>query len=149
MSPTCLVYSSSGATHGGTIDVSEAIGVSCNYFFYDIGRKMGIDTMVDHRRKLGLGEATGLELPESTGVVASPEEREERGGEWQPGDVLQAAIGQSDHLFTPAQIASYNQHPPADEGKRYRLHLVKSVKDYDTKETVMENTPEVLERQPY
>ena len=144
--PTCLVYSSSGATHG-TIDVSEAIGVSCNYFFYDIGRKMGIDTMVDYSRKLGLGEATGLELPESTGVVASPEEREERGGEWQPGDVLQAAIGQSDHLFTPAQIASYIS-TLLNEGKRYRLHLVKSVKDYDTKETVMENTPEVLSDNP-
>ncbi|HIV85275.1 MAG TPA: hypothetical protein H9900_00510 [Candidatus Monoglobus merdigallinarum] len=140
--PTCLVYSSSGATHG-TIEVSEAIGVSCNYFFFDIGRRMGIEVMDEYCEKFGLGQETGLELSESRGVVASPEEREASGGEWQPGDVLQSAIGQSDNLFTPAQIAGYIS-TVLNRGTRYRLHLVKRVGDYDTGETVMENSAEVL-----
>ena len=109
--PTCLVYSSSGATHG-TIDVSEAIGVSCNYFFYDIGRKMGIDTMVDYSRKLGLGEATGLELPESTGVVASPGEREERGGEWAAGRCAPGGNRTVRPSVHPGSDSKLYQHPP-------------------------------------
>ena len=102
--PTCLVYSSSGATHG-TINVSQAIGVSCNYFFYDVGRRMGIETLDQYASNFGLGQTTGIELPESTGILASPSNRESAGGVWYPGDVLQAAIGQSDNLFTPARRA--------------------------------------------
>ncbi len=140
--PTCLVYSSTGATHG-TINVSEAIGVSCNYFFYDIGRRMGVDTLRDYAEKFGLGEPTGIELQESTGILAGPEEREKAGGVWYPGDVLQMAIGQSDNLFTPAQLASY-VCTILNKGKRYSLHLVDEVVNYDTGEVVMKKEPEVL-----
>ena len=59
--PTCLAYSSQGVTHG-TINVSEAIGVSCNYFFYDIGRRMGIEALDEYCDKFGLGKTTGIEL---------------------------------------------------------------------------------------
>ncbi len=144
--PTCLVYSSSGSTHG-TINVSEAIGVSCNYFFYDIGRQMGIDTIDEYCEKFGLGEPTGIELSESSGIVSSPKEREAAGGEWHPGDVLQTAIGQSDNLFTPAQLASYIS-TMLNKGKRYRLHLVKRTVDYETGEATMKNEPEVLSENP-
>ncbi len=144
--PTCLAYSSSGATHG-TINVSEAIGVSCNYFFYDIGRRMGIDTIDEYCEKFGLGEPTGIELSESSGTVSGPGEREAAGEEWHPGDVLQTAIGQSDNLFTPAQIASYIS-TMLNKGKRYRLHLVKQTVDYDTGEATMKNEPEILSDNP-
>lgn len=144
--PTCLVYSSSGATHG-TINVSEAIGVSCNYFFYDVGRKMGIETIDDYAEKFGLGQTTGIELPESKGILASPANREKAGGTWYPGDVLQAAIGQSDNLFTPAQLASYIS-TLLNRGKRYSLHLVDEVADYDTNEVVYKKETEVLSDNP-
>lgn len=144
--PTCLVYSSTGATHG-TINVSEAIGVSCNYFFYDIGRRMGIEAIDEYCDKFGLGKNTGIELSESCGTVASPEEREAAGGEWHPGDVLQAAIGQSDNLFTPAQIASYIC-TMLNKGTRYKLHLVDKIVDYDTKEVVKEFGSEVISDNP-
>ncbi|MDO5311206.1 MAG: penicillin-binding transpeptidase domain-containing protein, partial [Clostridia bacterium] len=144
--PTCLVYSSSGATHG-TINVSEAIGVSCNYFFYDVGRRMGIDILDDYATKFGLGQSTGIELPESTGILASPANREKAGGTWYPGDVLQAAIGQSDNLFTPAQLASYIC-TLINRGKRYSLRLVDEVVDYDTNEVVSKKESEVLSDNP-
>ena len=144
--PTCLVYSSSGATHG-TINVSQAIGVSCNYFFYDVGRRMGIETLDQYASNFGLGQTTGIELPESTGILASPSNRESAGGVWYPGDVLQAAIGQSDNLFTPAQLASYIC-TLLNKGKRYSLHLVDKVVDYDTNEVVLKKEPEVLSDNP-
>lgn len=144
--PTCLVYSSSGATHG-TINVSQAIGVSCNYFFYDVGRRMGIETLDKYASDFGLGQTTGIELPESTGILASPSNRESAGGTWYPGDVLQAAIGQSDNLFTPAQLASYIC-TLLNKGKRYSLHLVDEVVDYDTNEVVYKKEPEILSDNP-
>lgn len=144
--PTCLVYSSSGATHG-TINVSQAIGVSCNYFFYDVGRRMGIETLDQYASNFGLGQTTGIELPESTGILANPSNRESAGGVWYPGDVLQAAIGQSDNLFTPAQLASYIC-TLLNKGKRYSLHLVDEVVDYDTNEVVLKKEPEVLSDNP-
>ena len=141
--PTCLIYSSTGATHGA-INVSEAIGVSCNYFFYDLGRQVGIEKLAEYAGYFGLGKNTGIELPENTGMMASPENREANGGIWYPGDVLQAAIGQSDEMFTPAQLASYIT-TVLNRGKRYGLHLVDRVEDYETKETILKKEPEVLD----
>lgn len=144
--PTCLVYSSTGETHG-TINVSEAIGVSCNYFFYEVGRQAGIEVIDEYATKFGLGQPTGIELPESTGILASPEHREKVGGTWYPGDVLQAAIGQSDNMFTPAQLAAYVS-TILNKGTRYSLHLVNEIVDYDTKEVVYKKKPEILSENP-
>lgn len=140
--PTCLVYSSTGKTHG-TINVSEAIGVSCNYFFYEVGRLTTIETIDEYATKFGLGQRTGIELGESTGILASPQNREKAGGTWYPGDVLQAAIGQSDNMFTPVQLASYIA-TFLNKGKRYSVHLVDEVADYDTGEIKYKSTPKVL-----
>lgn len=144
--PTCLVYSSSGATHG-TINVSEAIGVSCNYFFYDVGRRTTIEVINDYAEKFGLGQSTGIELQDSKGIIASPENRKKMGGVWYPGDVLQASIGQSDYMFTPAQLASYIS-TILNKGKRYSLRLVNEIVDYDTGEVVFKKEPEVLSDNP-
>lgn len=141
--PTCLIYSSTGATHG-TIEVSEALGVSCNYFFYEVGRLVGIDELDEYAAKFGLGETTGIELAESKGQVAGPKLREAKGEVWYPGDVIQTAIGQSDSLFTPAQLANYIA-TLLNRGTRYRLHLVDEIVNYDTGEVVMKREPEVLE----
>ncbi len=127
----------------GNIDVAEAINQSCNIFFYDTGRLLGIEKMNDYSTKLGLGQKTGVEINESTGVLASIEYRQAHGGIWYPGDTVQAAIGQSDNLFTPIQLCNYVA-TIANGGTRYKAHFVKSVKSSDYSSTIIENTPVVL-----
>ncbi len=140
--PTCLIWKNTGKTHG-LINVSEAIGVSCNYFFFDVGRRLTIDNLEKYAHLFGLGEKTGIELYEETGIVAGPDYRETRNMEWYPGDTLQAAIGQSDNMFTPAQLASYVS-TILNKGNRYALRLVKEVRSYKTGEIVYKNEPKVI-----
>ncbi|MGM9551573.1 MAG: penicillin-binding transpeptidase domain-containing protein, partial [Clostridia bacterium] len=143
--PRCWAYRQHGTTHGA-VNVSGAIRDSCNYFFYDVGRRLGIDKIAEYAALLGFGEKTGVEIPgeEHSGTVASVENREKSGGVWYPGDTLQASIGQSDTLVTPVQLASYVA-TIANGGTRYKLHIVKSVEDKNGK-TVMEKRSEVLSR---
>lgn len=142
--PSCLAWSSGRRTHGN-INASKAIGVSCNYFFYEIGRLLGIDTMNSYARNFGLGETTGIELPEEKGILAGPEYRAKINAQWYPGDTIQAAIGQSDNGFTPAQIANYLT-TILNKGTRYNLHLLKEIKSYETGETVYRETPQVMSK---
>ena len=126
----CWIYSSSGGSHGD-IDVSEAIKVSCNYFFYDVGRKTGISTLARYASAFGLGEPTGIEIPENIGVMTTPEYVNSlKGHRWTDGQTLTAAIGQSYSLFTPLQLANYIA-ALCDGGTRYNAHLLKNVKAYD------------------
>lgn len=140
--PTCLIWKNTGETHG-SINVSQAIGVSCNYFFYEVGRQLTIDKISHYAKAFGLGQKTGIELAEADGIVASAEFKESRGEKWYPGDTLQAAIGQSDNMYTPAQLASYVS-TILNKGTRYSLHLVKDVRSYKTGEIVYENVPSVI-----
>ena len=64
--PTCLAYTDYGSSHG-TIDASEALKVSCNYFFYELGDRLSLSAMDSTAKHLGLGEPTGIELPEEIG----------------------------------------------------------------------------------
>ena len=133
--PHCWVYDQKGGTHG-TINVAQAIEHSCNYFFFEVGRIMGIDTLDKYAKSLGLGEKTGIELPEETGILASPDYVETSGiGLWMPGDTLSASIGQSYHLFTPMQLASYLS-TIINYGTRYSTHLLGEVRDFSTGEVV-------------
>lgn len=128
--PKCWLYRQSGGTHG-SINVSQAIYHSCNYFFYEIGRLTGIDVIDQYAAAFGLGQGTGIELPgERTGVLAGPEYSASQGQVWYDGSTLQAAIGQSDNLFTPLQLANYIA-TLVGGGDRYEAHLLKSVKSYD------------------
>lgn len=127
----------------GSIDVKEALNQSCNIYFYETGRLLGINRMNDYCTRFGLGQKTGVEVGESTGVLASIAYREAHGGIWYPGDTVQAAIGQSDNLFTPIQLANYAA-TIANGGTHYQAHFVKSVKTGDYTETVLENNGTVL-----
>ncbi|MEG0546018.1 MAG: penicillin-binding transpeptidase domain-containing protein [Oscillospiraceae bacterium] len=127
----------------GNIDVKTALDKSCNIFFYETGRLLGINKMNEYSRKFGLGEKTGVELDESKGVLASIDYRERHGGQWYPGDTVQAAIGQSDNLFTPVQLASYAM-TLANNGTRYKAHFVKSVKSSDYSKTILNNDAVIL-----
>lgn len=103
----CWAYTDYGRGHGN-VNVSEAIKHSCNYFFYETAKRMGIDTLVKYARYFGLGSKTGIELiGEEAGMLASKETSEALGQQWYGGNALNAAIGQGDNSFTPLQIAKY------------------------------------------
>ena len=114
----------------GKVDVVDAITVSCNSFFYEMGYRLGIDRLSAWAAKFGFGEPTGIEIGDASGILASREEREERGGVWYGGDTVMAAIGQSDNLFTPIQLANY-VCTLISGGERYETRLLKAVKTYD------------------
>ena len=138
----CNIYRSSGGNHG-TINVSQALRDSCNYFFYEVGRRTGIESIDYYAQMFGLGDYTGIELSEEvSGKLASPEERKKSGREWYPGDVLQASIGQSDNLFTPIQIANYVA-TVANGGTNYKTHLLKAVRSNTNPVEFDEIAPEV------
>lgn len=130
---------------GSEQTVETAIRNSCNTYFYEVGRQLGISKMDDYLYSFGLGRKTGVELTEAEGVIAGPEERKAAGGIWYPGDVVQAAIGQSDHLFTPIQLAAYAA-TLANGGIKYRAHFVKAVKSADYSQTVYEVQPEIINK---
>ena len=126
--PWCWVWPL-GYTHG-RVNVSDAIAVSCNYFFYEVGRLTGIQTIDDYATQFGLGRSTGIEIGDSKGALASPEYAEAHDLEWTDGQTLTAAIGQSYNLFTPLQLANYIA-TLVGGGEHYQAHLLKSVKKYD------------------
>ena len=127
--PRCWLYLLAGQVHG-KINVVTAIQESCNYFFFDVGRQLTIEKMNEYCRHYGLGEHTGIELAESTGILAGPDYRSQNGLlQWGPGDTLQAAIGQSDNLFSPLQLACYLS-TILNKGTRYEAHVLREVRDY-------------------
>ena len=127
--PMCWIYSQTGSTHGH-INVSQAITDSCNYFFYEVGRLTGIRTLDSYASQFGLGQSTGIEIGDSSGVLASPEWAESHDQEWTDGQTITAAIGQSYNLFTPLQLANYVA-TLVGGGDHYQAHLLKNVKAYD------------------
>ncbi len=148
--PTCWIWGEYKLTHGKQ-NVSAALENSCNYFFYEVGRRMGINKLDEYAKKFGLGEKTGIELDEEVaGHMASPEYKKEvvasaTDREWFGGDTLQAAIGQSYSLFTPIQLANYAA-TIANGGTRYKVNLIKSVRSSVDGGVVKEFNPEVVEK---
>ena len=110
--------------HGG-LNVEGALEHSCNIFFYNTSQRLGIDLMNKYGKMFGLGQKTGVEIPESKGIMAGPEYRKKFDMVWRPGDTVQCSIGQSDNLLTPLQLANYCA-TIANGGTRYKTHFVKS-----------------------
>lgn len=117
-SPKCWIYP--GNTHG-SINISEAIRDSCNYFFYELGYRMssvggtynenrGISTIEKYAALFGLDENTGIEIPENKPHIADEYP-------------ITASIGQSNHNFTTTQIARYLA-AVASSGNIYKLTLL-------------------------
>lgn len=145
-SPKCLTYTDTGGTHGKLV-AREALCVSCNYFFYELGDRISLSAMDSTAKALGLGEATGIELPEKIGYRANAETKrklhsdDNRG--WYRADQVLAAIGQSDNQFTPLQLCSYVA-TLANRGTRYRATFLNRVVSTDYRSLVLENEPEIL-----
>lgn len=114
-----------GNAHG-TENVRTALRDSCNMFFYNCALDTGINKVDEYAAAFGLGQKTGVEIAESSGNLSSPENRENAGGIWRIGDTMLTAIGMSDNLFTPLQLANYCS-TIANGGTRYEMHFVKSV----------------------
>lgn len=144
--PRCMLWTTAGATHG-TLDVRRALEVSCNYFFYELGWLTGIDLIDQTAKEFGLGEHTGIELPESVGRRANPEVKDAlyKGdySVWYGGDLVQAAIGQSEHRFTPMQLCSYTA-TLANRGTRYQATFLRRVLSSDYEELIYQKEPTVL-----
>ncbi|MBQ7935794.1 MAG: hypothetical protein IJ333_05540 [Clostridia bacterium] len=142
-SPRCWVYSDYGRGHG-LQDIVAALKNSCNYYFYEAADRLGIDSLNRFCRKLGLGVKTGVEIGEAGGILAGPDYRASIDEYWYPGDTLQAAIGQSDNLFTPLQLANYVA-TIVNGGTRYETHLVQGVYDAVSGVCVQPEQIEVLD----
>lgn len=127
--PMCWIWRQAHTTHG-RINVSQAIVDSCNYFYYEVGRLTGIKKLDEYATAFGLGQSTGIEIGDVSGVLASPEWAEAHDREWTDGQTITAAIGQSYNLFTPLQLANYVA-TLVSGGEHYEAHLLKNVKSYD------------------
>ena len=134
----CWYYRSYGVGHG-YLNLTQAIKYSCNYFFYDLGYRMGIDTIAEYAGRYGLGKKTGVELMgESSGIVASREYANSIGyTTWYPADTLSAAIGQSFNSYTPIQMARYISMI-ANGGKNVDVSIIKSIINPDGSEVSKE-----------
>ena len=142
--PQCWIYRDSGGwrTHEEE-NVSDAIMDSCNVFFFDAGRRLGISLLEEYTAMFGLGEPTGIELYEATGWMDGPEYTESQGQTWYEGNTLPAAIGQGNSRFTPLQLANYVA-TLANGGTHYSAHLLKEVKSSDFSQVVERYEPTVL-----
>lgn len=126
--PKCWLYTDRHMTHGW-INIEGAIKGSCNCYFYEVGRRIGISEIVKYAKLFGLGQKTGIELSgEVAGTIAGADDKSEDGlkSPWYLGDTLSAAIGQSGSSYTPIQLVNYIA-TIANGGKLNKVSLIKSV----------------------
>ena len=143
--PECWIWNSTKdhLTHPEE-NVTTAIRDSCNYYFYSIGNYLGVDDLGKFAANFGLGEYSGIELVEAKGNMSNQANHMEYAGtEWRIGDTLQAAIGQSDSVFTPIQMAEYCA-TVANSGTRYSASILKSIRNYDYSEKLSDREPTVM-----
>ncbi len=127
--PSCMF------THG-TTDLRRALAVSCNYFFFELGKRVGAVTLTEYFKQFGLGVATGVEVDDSSAILDEPE------SDGLGGNTLQISIGQL-NAFTPLQVANYIG-TFANGGKRYKATLIDKTVSYDLSKVYSENKPQVL-----
>lgn len=128
-SPSCMHYH-------GHMNLTMALSKSCNYFFFDLGRKVGALSMTDYFKQFGLGVKTGVEVNDSAGILVEPTSN------GFGGDTLQIAIGQL-NAFTPLQLANYVA-TFANGGTHYKATLIDKIVSYDMATIYDECQPQVL-----
>jgi penicillin-binding protein 2 len=145
-----MLWTTSERIHGN-INVQQALAVSCNYYLYEIGWRTGIEHIDRVAKALGLGEHTGIELPEELGFRANPETKDYHydgyNAEWYGADTISAAIGQSENRYTPIQLCNYIS-ALANQGTRYKATFLRRVVSADYQELLYQNKPTVLEKLP-
>ncbi len=126
----CWYYTDYHRGHG-YLNVIGAIEKSCNFFFYETADRMGIDTLDKYATYFGLGKKTGIELPsETAGTLASKDYAKSIKGSWNPGDTINAAIGQGYNKFTPLQMTKYISMI-ANGGNNVNVSIVKTIQNAD------------------
>lgn len=128
--PGCLQYG-----HGGPVDLRTALEYSCNIFFYDVGRRLGVDVFSAMARQLGLATPTGVEITEAQGRLTWSSDEN-----YQAGLTLMAAIGQGNTAVTPLQLAAYAA-ALANCGQRPALHFADRAVNAATGEIVWQYAP--------
>lgn len=128
--PGCLQYG-----HGGPVDLRTALEYSCNIFFYDVGRRLGVDVFSAMARQLGLATPTGVEITEAQGRLTWSSDEN-----YQAGLTLMAAIGQGNTAVTPLQLAAYAA-TLANCGQRPTLHFADRAVNAATGETIWQYAP--------
>lgn len=148
--PACWLWNSYRQNHG-YVNAEKALKVSCNYYFYEVAYRMGIDVLSKYVRMFGLGSKTGIELfGESAGSVASREyinklnERDGKKRQWMVADTLSAAIGQSYNSFTPLQMAYYIA-TLANGGVKNEITILKDVISAEGNEVSMMSVDSVVD----
>ena len=112
--------------YSSSLNVIEALTFSCNAFFMETGYdRLDINTMTNYCISLGLGQSTGIEIPELTGQIACPE----NALGWNAYEEASSYIGQSIHQYSPLQVTSYIA-TVANGGTRYATHLLQSVREF-------------------
>ena len=143
--PTCWIYPLRHVGHG-YLNVTNAIKHSCNYFFYEMGYRMGIDNLNKYAKAFGLGTKTGIELTsESSGILANRELTASKGEVWTEGFTLSAAIGQGDNSFTPIQMAKYISIL-VNKGKQVNPTIIKTIINADGSEEGRDSIDEGVDK---
>lgn len=119
----------------GKLNVTGAITNSCNYFFSELGYRMGMDVLREYLVQFGLGEKTGIEIPETAGLLPENPQGQNQ-APW-------AAYGQSSQLYSPLQLANYVA-TLVSGGKHCQAHLLKTAKTYDSSQVVATGNTEPL-----
>ena len=133
-----------------TLDVTSALKYSCNTFFYTVGQKLTGAHLEKWSERFGLGVVTGIGIGERSGHAgptyrAEMKKADPSTRDWQGGDDVTAAIGQSDNGFTPLQLADYIS-AVVNGGTLYQPTLVRSIKSYDFSSVVKNETPSAKEK---
>lgn len=126
--PSCMHYHK----HMG---LTAALSKSCNYFFFELGRRVGAMTMTDYFKQFGLGVKTGVEVNDSAGILIEPTSN------GMGGDTLQISIGQL-NAFTPLQLANYVA-TFANGGTHYKATLIDKIVSYDMTTVYDECEPKI------
>ena len=147
-SASCLYWTDYGMSHG-TIDCTDALKYSCNYFFYELADRLTIDAIDATAKSLGLGESTGVELYERLGHRSNPETKAALytgdDARFYAGDRILTGIGQSENRFTPMQLCSYLS-TIVNRGTRYQATFLNRVVSSDYKQVVFENTSQIMSK---
>lgn len=136
------VFACFNKTAHGLINVEHALQHSCNIFFFELARQLGIDKMNTYSSLFGLGQKTGIEISESAGILAGLQYRDSLGLGWKAGETLLAAIGQSDNSFSPLQLNNYCA-TIANGGTRYVPYLIEKIVSADFNKIGFEHNPEI------
>ena len=132
----------------GVVNLHRAIVESCDVYFYNLGKMLGVDTIARYSRQFGFGKPTGVDLPrEKRGLIPTRDWKVKRFGEpWQAGETISVAIGQGFNLVTPLQLV--NAYAAlANGGTLFRPHIIKRI-ETSNGQVLIEFVPQIINRLP-